>query len=178
MQTTLFYIIAVLSIASAVVVISVKNVLYAAMALVITLGSSAALFILLQAEFAAIAQVMVYIGGLVIFVVFTILLTTRLGDKTLLPTSRVVGTAGIFGFVTLLILLSHIASAPNSSLSSDNQRYVGLVEVGSRLVSAQSDGYVIAFEVVSLLLLAVIIGAITVARSELPKSQQSQQEQQ
>ena len=73
-----FYAVAFIILVTAVCTVAVKNILQSAVFLIFSFVATAILYLLLHAEFTALAQVMVYVGGVVIFVVFTILLTSRL----------------------------------------------------------------------------------------------------
>ena len=75
-----FYAVALVMILTAVFTVAVKNILQSAVFLIFSFVATAILYLLLHAEFIALAQVMVYVGGVVIFVVFTILLTSHLGE--------------------------------------------------------------------------------------------------
>ena len=75
-----FYVVALFMLVTAVCTVAVKNILQSAVFLIFSFVGTAILYLLLHAEFTALAQVMVYVGGVVIFVVFTILLTSRLGE--------------------------------------------------------------------------------------------------
>ena len=75
-----FYLVAFIILGTAVCTVAVKNILQSAVFLIFSFVATAILYLLLHAEFTALAQVMVYVGGVVIFMVFTILLTSRLGE--------------------------------------------------------------------------------------------------
>jgi NADH:ubiquinone oxidoreductase subunit K/uncharacterized MnhB-related membrane protein len=83
MKDTAFYLVAGIMLALSAGVVMARNILHAALYLIFTLSGTALLYLFMNAEFAAIAQVLVYIGGIVIVVVFTILLTSQLGEQHL-----------------------------------------------------------------------------------------------
>jgi len=160
----LFYITAVIMVAGALLTVLVKNILHSAIALIGTFFSSAVLYFLLSAEFVAVAQVMVYIGGVVVFVVFTILLTSRLGEKALEASKLRKVLAAIFSMVVAVLAamllkevggLEQIAAEDFSSLDA----------IGKRLLSSEESGFLLPFEAISLLLLISLIGAVTIART-------------
>jgi NADH-quinone oxidoreductase subunit J len=119
---------------------------------------------LLSAEFLAVAQVMVYIGGIVVFIVFTILLTCSLGERsleigTLRKVIAVVFSVAVAVLAVLLLKNAHgIAQMPN-------EHFASLAEIGKRLLAADSNGFLLPFEAISLLLLISLIGAVTIART-------------
>ena len=144
--------------ASAVGVLLMRNVLYAALLLIICLLCLAGIYILLQAEFLAITQIMIYAGGILVLLIFGIMLTTKkegkpleVGNHGLLPGSLV----GL-GFLFLLIYSIQTASFnfPQSQMASNN-----ITEVGTKIMS----DYVAPFEVAGILLLVTLIGAAIMA---------------
>lgn len=162
----MFYAVAFFMVVCAVATVTVKNILHSAIALIGTFFCTAVLFLLLHAEFLAIAQVLVYIGGVTIFVVFTILLTSQLGEQALLaPRMRRI-LAVLFSIVFFAIMAQMISSVPfpSTTHAPTESGYASMVEFGKRLLSAGPEGFIIPFEVISLLLLSALIGAITIAR--------------
>lgn len=167
-QDLLFYFDAALIVGCALFAVTLRHLLHAALALMMSLFCTAGLFVLLQAEFAALVQIMVYIGGVVIFIVYTILLTAHLGED--LPRSSVSQRLGAAALALLsaaallfvlwktkadAIPLDHVAPGENPG---------GIYAIGRRLLSYASNGFVIPFEIISLLLLAALVGAVSIAR--------------
>jgi len=145
-------------------VVTLKNLLHAALSLIAAFGVTAGLYILLNAEFVAAAQVMVYIGGIVIFIVFAILLTTKLGEK-FLPSNRLVkGVSFLIASGVFIPLALFFKSAKLTSTASEGSQNGSIEAIGLRLMNIGADGFIVPFEVISILLLASVIGAITVAR--------------
>lgn len=161
-----FYVVALVILATAVMTVVVKNILQSAVFLIFSFVTTAILYLLLHAEFIALAQVMVYVGGVVIFVVFTILLTSHLGEdafSTKIPrvfAAFAISIAFVFTMVKCILPVSELASGTVSS--PDN--YASLENFAQRLLSYGVDGFVLPFEIVSVLLLMTLICAITVAR--------------
>ncbi len=166
----LFYADAALILGSALLAVSLRHVLHAALALMMALFSTAGLFLLLQAEFAALVQVLVYIGGVVIFIVYTILLTAQVGDA--LPrigtAKNLRAAAGALVFCALLLgvlWLGHAGEAIADHAGNAVLAQAGGVKaIGRRLLSTKPDGFLVPFEIISLLLLAALVGAISIAR--------------
>lgn len=166
----LFYADAALILGSALLAVSLRHVLHAALALMMALFSTAGLFLLLHAEFAALVQVMVYIGGVVIFIVYTILLTAQLGEEV--PRSSAGKQLGalvaalIFCALLLTVLwLGRAWEVPAAHAADAALAQAGGVKgIGRRLLSTGPDGFLVPFEIVSLLLLAALVGAISIAR--------------
>jgi NADH-quinone oxidoreductase subunit J len=163
MTDIVFYLVAALRVVFAVLTVALPNILMSAAFLVATFMGTAALYLLLGAEFLAVAQVMVYIGGVVIFIVFTILLTSQLGEKSL----RTGAVRKVFALVLSVVFFGSMAalllSAPTSFFNTPPEGFGGLLAFGARLLSYGPEGFLVPFELVSLLLLASLIGAITVA---------------
>ena len=161
-----FYVVAFVILATAVCCVAVKNILQSAVFLIFSFVTTAILYLLLHAEFIALAQIMVYVGGVVIFVVFTILLTSHLGEDafiTKIPrifTAFILSIAFVFVMVKCIIPVPEIASGAVASPAD----YSSLENFAIRLLGYDQGGFIIPFEVVSVLLLMTLICAITVAR--------------
>jgi len=161
-----FYAVALVILLTAICCVAVKNILQSAVFLIFSFVATAILYMLLHAEFIALAQVMVYVGGVVIFVVFTILLTSHLGEDaftTKVPRLFVAFTLSItFVFVMVQCILP--APAIASGIANSPADYSSLENFALRLLGYDQSGFIIPFEVVSILLLMTLICAITVAR--------------
>jgi NADH-quinone oxidoreductase subunit J len=162
-QNIAFYVIAALMVVAAVRVVTVKNMVHAALWLVIVLAGIAAQFILLAAEFIAITQVLVYIGAIVVLFLFGIMLTRAPdGEEDRLdnpgPTRIVAGVVAL----ALAVVLGY-------SLW-DGFRDTELGDMAVQRTSDVSDaifgGNLVPFEAISVLLLAALIGAIVLARRD------------
>jgi len=164
LQDSLFYLFSTAIVVFSLLVVTLRNLLHSALALIAAFGVTAGLYILLHAEFVAAAQVMVYIGGIVIFIVFAILLTTKLGEKHLSSNALIKG-ASVFiatGVFIPLALFFYQAKLTESIATSDESG--SLEAIGLRLMNIGTEGFIVPFEIISVLLLAAVIGAITVAR--------------
>ncbi len=157
-----FWIIAVVMTVAAVAVVTARNVVHAALYLVGALMSAAALFILLLAQFVAWVQVLVYVGAIVVLMLFGLMLTNApIGRASLDNNQRFLAavTAGV-----LFLLTSFIMVRAFEGQSIDLVREQGTLteSVGEVIFSA----YVLPFEVVSVLLLAALVGAIVIAKRD------------
>jgi len=162
LKDILFYITAIFMVAGALLTVTVKNVLHSAIALVSTFFSSAVLYFLLHAEFVGVAQVMVYIGGVVVFIVLAILLTIRLGERAL-EASRLRKIMATLFAVAISVLAIMLLRETNSFTPTETEDFASLSAIGKRLLSPSDTGFVLPFEAISLLLLISLIGAITIA---------------
>lgn len=146
---------------AAISILFVKNIFHAALALLVCLLSLAALFILLQAEFLAVSQILLYAGGVVILIIFGIMLTNKAGGQPIpIKNSGLFGGLFIGGstFFLLIFLVRKslfVLSSTTSAPATQNNIQI----VGIELLT----DYVLPFEIAGVLLLAVLIGAATLA---------------
>jgi NADH-quinone oxidoreductase subunit J len=158
-STVLFYVFAFLAIVSAVFVVSARNIVHSAYALFVTLFSIGVFYVLLRADFIAVTQLMVYIGGILILMLFGIMLTQKITDieikiKILNIVPSVIFTVGI----TALLLIIMLTTKWNIKTPQVNESTVNLI--GKQMLS----GYLLPFEVASVILLVALIGAAMYAR--------------
>jgi NADH-quinone oxidoreductase subunit J len=161
-QEVAFVVIAALGTLTALRVVSARNVVHAALYLVVTLATVAGAYLLLSAEFIAWVQILIYVGAIVILFLFGLMLTKApIGRDALDYQNRSVGA--IVGIVFALGLGSLILRAwPIGSTPAPPTIGGGSAALGSALFST----YVLPFEAVSFLLLAALIGAIVLARRD------------
>jgi len=160
-RNVVFLVIAVAMIGSAVMVVTSRNVIHAALMLVVALAGAAALFLMLGAEFVAWTVVLVYIGAVIVLFLFGIMITraptktdsVRLDHKRRWPAAIVaLGTFATMATVTTMAF-EDIPMPDGVSRTGD---------LGDVLFSR----FVIPFEVVSFVLLAALIGGIVLARKD------------
>jgi NADH-quinone oxidoreductase subunit J len=168
-QNIFFYVIAAGIVFSALRVVTSRNVVHAALYLVAVLAGVGAQYVLLTAEFVAATQVLVYIGAIIVLFLFGIMLTrTKIGrDQDLTHRSWYGGLA------TALILFAVMAYAlidefgwSRTALPADTR----IATVDGSNTATVSDAvfsqYLLPFEVISVLLLAALVGAIVLARKD------------
>jgi NADH-quinone oxidoreductase subunit J len=159
----LFIIIAAATLGAALMVVTTRNLIHAALWLVVALFGVAVFFVLLDAGFLAVAQVVIYIGAIAILMIFAIMLTRRVVMDIGPPVNANWPWAaglGVILFVALVWMLNNW-SGMATSLPEMSQRADPLQELGAALVSPAQ--YVLPFELASVLLLSGLIGAIIVA---------------
>ncbi len=166
-EVILFWIFAVSIVVSAAFVISAKNPVHSAMALVAGFFFLAGVYVLLWAHTIAVLQVLVYAGAIMVLFLFVIMLLS-LGDAQLeegkITLGRVVG--GLAAAALLFVLMVAIARAqlPEAAFDAARQGTFGTLARVGQVVYAQ---YLLPFEAVSLLLLVAIVGAVVVAKSRI-----------
>jgi NADH-quinone oxidoreductase subunit J len=155
---------------SALRVVTTKNVVHAALYLVLVLSGVAGIFLLLAAEFLAIVQVLVYIGAIVVLFLFGIMLTKApIGGDAELTRKSWFGGA-LVGVIMLALLSFTLLDTWGDDRLPADRRVTGQDEQLVSNTSIVSDSifssYLIPFEAVSVLLTAALIGAIVIARKE------------
>jgi len=156
-----FYAAAAVALLGALGVLFLRNLFHAGLSLILSFFAVAALFVLLGAEFLAGVQVLIYVGAVAVLILFAVMLTQRLTSRhvktytrALVPALLVaLGLAGVAALVMLKLRLPAAAALPAAS---------PLDELAELLLST----YLLPFEVISLLLLGALVGAIVLARKE------------
>ncbi|GAA3412872.1 NADH-quinone oxidoreductase subunit J [Paenibacillus hodogayensis] len=157
----LFFLFALFAIGGAIFMISFTKVVSMVVSVAVTFLSLAGLYVLLEAEFLAMAQVLIYAGGISILMIFGIMMTRHQGDET--EAKRPwhsallwIGSLGLFG---LLFYAFQKTSFPQAQLQSPEDN---TLEIGKLLFTE----HVIPFELMSILLTVAFIGAIVLAKRE------------
>lgn len=158
-----FILVAATTLGAALLVVTTRNLVHAALWLVVSLFGVAVLYVLLNAGFLAVAQVVIYIGAIAILMIFAIMLTRRVATDLGPQINSNWGWAAILSVILFATLSWMLGSWPgfSTALPEMSPRSDPLRELGQALVSP--DFYIIPFEVASVLLLAALIGAIMVA---------------
>jgi NADH-quinone oxidoreductase subunit J len=160
-QNVAFWILAVAMVLAAIGVVRTRNIVHAALYLVVVLAGAAAQYILLAAEFVAWVQVLIYIGAVVILFLFGIMLTRApMGEVSGLDNRQrwpaLVASLALLG--TLVALLADAYGRSKVVLTAPTST--------STLATSIFKTYVVPFEAVSILLLAALVGAIVLARRD------------
>jgi NADH-quinone oxidoreductase subunit J len=163
-QNVAFWIIAVVMAVAAVAVVTVPNVVHAALSLVIVLAGVAAQYILLQAEFVGLVQVLIYIGAVIILFLFGIMLTRApMKRNTDLDNNQRLAAAAVAALILGVLVVRLLASFDGVDI---DLAQAAAANDTSALADSIFRVYVVAFEVVSMLLLAALVGAIVLARRD------------
>lgn len=162
----IFIVSAALIVASALMVVTSRNLVHAALWLIAALFGVAVLYVLLEAGFLAVVQVVVYIGAIAIMFIFAVMLTRKdmrdQGSQVNASWPVALGLC-VLTFAGLGFMLSGFGSSLNHLPGLLPPNLDPLVALGNALISPQA--FVLPFEVASVLLLAALIGAVYVARN-------------
>jgi len=163
MADFLFWMIWALIVASAALVAFGNNLIHSVFALMGTFLGVAGIYIFLNADFLAVTQIVVYVGGILVLLIFGIMLTNQISSAQISQSSVQKG----LGFVVVLGLLAIILSAvlPHDWVGSTLP--MAFEETVSGIGYLLFTDYLILFEIASVLLLGALIGAATLARKEL-----------
>lgn len=169
--TLFFYLFAATAIALALAVVVSRQLLRAAVYLMGVLLTSAAFYVMLGSEFLAGIQVLVYVGGVTVVIAFAVMLTQSTQLQSDKPTwwRKIVALLSAAAFAlagSWALRASSFGPASDSPVVADSTRSIGLA-----LLDSGAGGYVLPFEIVSVLLLAAVIGSLVVARKTPPPAQ-------
>ena len=145
-----------------ILTVTSHKIFRAAIYLLFTLINIAALYFFLQYEFLAAVQIVVYVGGIVVLIIFSLFLTHRVGSNLPAPSyMKIFSTflAALFGFgFAYSLLLGH--EFPESEIIASS---ISVKSIGRAMLNYGDGGFVLPFEVVSILLLAAMVGCIAIA---------------
>ena len=164
LKPLVFYVFALLTIGSAVIVVTVRNIVHAAFSLMVTLFSIAGLYVFLQADFLAATQVIVYVGGILVLILFGVMMTSGRLDMKLKMERGQLFWGGLVTVLIFTLLLGVIRSTPWNV-----QEELGSVEgtasqIGKAILQKE---FLLPFEVASVILLIALIGAVLISRKEV-----------
>jgi len=160
--TFLFFGIALLTIASALMVVTSPNLVHSAVSLLFTLFSIAAIYVFLYADFIAATQVVVYVGGILVLIIFGVMLTNKIDDATIKsPTHNRI--PGIISCLVVLYIQFMVILNTDWYRAEEIVRESTIKDIGNLLLTK----YLLPFEVVSILLLAALIGAAMLSRKKV-----------
>jgi NADH-quinone oxidoreductase subunit J len=164
LDQVIFLITAVVVLTAAILVVSVPKMIHAALWLILALAGIAVLFVLLQAPFFAVVQVIVYIGAIAVLVIFAVMLTRKAMQDDGPQLNRYSVLAAAVSLMLFAVLTGMLLSwdgannlPVNPAVNPDT-----IVNLGESLTNPQ--GFLLPFEVASILLLAALVGAIFIGR--------------
>lgn len=165
----IFYLLGIMTLVFGVLAVTSRQIFRSAIYLLFTLIGVAGIYFWLEYEFIAAVQIIVYVGGIVVLIIFSILLTQQAGEK--LPaqkaTRKIAAALAAFSGLALVMVqvLQHsfvptLQPAINPDIKS----------IGTQLLNVDQNGLALPFEVISILLLAAMIGCIVIAMREKPEA--------
>jgi NADH-quinone oxidoreductase subunit J len=164
-QQIAFGILAATMVAASLRLVTTKNVVHAGLLLAIVLGGAAGIFVLLAAEYVAVVQILVYIGAVVVILLFGTMLTrARIGRDPELDNDQrwLAAIVSLFLFgVIATVLWQGFRNA-----GGDGKIHITSVQRTAQVSDALFGPYAIPFEVASVLLLAALVGAVAIARRD------------
>lgn len=164
METILFYILAALIVVFAIASVSSRKILRAVIFLLFVLISIAGIYFMIDYSFLGAVQLAVYGGGIIVLIIFSVLLVHHVELELEITPLRKKLIAGALSVVGLGITLWAIYTYPFKTASVD--RTIEVKDIGMKLLSYGDGGFMLPFEVISILLLAVMIGAIVIAKGK------------
>lgn len=165
-QIMFYFLSAVIVIFSLMAVTSLK-VMRATIYLLFVLLATGGIYFLIDYNFMGGVQLIVYAGGIVALIIFAVMLTHKIGEQTAAPSKFKILTGGLLSLagaaITIYIIVKH------QFISTNTDRGQDVKEIGRQLLNIGEGGYILPFEVISILLLASMIAAIVVAKRKITK---------
>ncbi|MDO8461448.1 MAG: NADH-quinone oxidoreductase subunit J [Deltaproteobacteria bacterium] len=158
----LFGFFALLTVGSALIVSFSRSIVYSGFALLGTFFGAAGFYLFLSSDFVAVTQVLIYVGGVLVLILFAIMLTNKIEDATTSNPSlnRIAGA--VLTFVLFLFLVGILSGT--DWVVQDEEKFASMVTpIGNALLSS----YLLPFEVISIALLAALLGAVVLVRREV-----------
>ncbi len=161
LKDLVFLAIGVFTVASAAGVAFSRKVLYSAFSLLGTFAGVAGIFIFLSSDFIAMTQVLIYVGGILILIIFAVLLTNKIGDVKLTNQTINYKVAVPLTATVAIFLISLLTGA---DWGEKTPVYESVVQpIGHALLT----DYLLPFEIISIVLLGALIGAVVIVRREV-----------
>lgn len=158
----IFYLLAAITLGCGVLAVTTRQIFRAAISLLFSLIGVAGIYFWMNYQFIAAVQIIVYVGGIVVLIIFSIFLTQQSGEK--LPKQKLGRTlfsalAVFCGFALTIVQIFQHSFTKTSAAPVDTT----VKSIGEELLALDKNGYALPFEVVSMLLLAAMIGCIVIA---------------
>jgi len=164
MEQIIFYILAAIIIVFAIAAVNSRKILHAVIYLLFVLVSISGIYFLINYNFLAALQLAIYAGGVIVLIIFSVMLTHNIGSKleTASITRKII--AGVLCIIGVITTLYAIYTYQFNTIKNFNTIQVS--DIGIRLLNYNKGGFVLPFEVISILLLAILIGAIVIAKGQ------------
>lgn len=159
--TVMFFVAALLTLTGSAVVAFSRSIIYSAFALLVSFIGVAMIYALLGADFLAVTQLMLYVGGILVLIMFAIMLTSKIGDAKISNRSISLSSAAILTGITAFCLTAGVIHA-QWNVTTGDKFFPITHKIGESLLTT----YLLPFEIISVLLLIGLIGAVIIARKE------------
>jgi NADH-quinone oxidoreductase subunit J len=166
-STILFYLLAALTLSCGIMSIATRHIFRAAIYLLFALIGIAGIYFWLSYEFIAAVQIVVYVGGIVVLIIFSIFLTQQAGEQ--LPKQRLDRKiwATLAVFCAFALTMVQVLQYQFPVIASPGP--VTVRQIGEKMMSMDAGGYALPFEIISMLLLAAMVGCIIIALRSKPE---------
>ncbi len=167
--TIIFFLLAAFTLVSAVLAVTTSQIFRAAIYLLFSLIGIAGIYFWLDYQFIAAVQIVVYVGGIVVLIIFSIFLTQQAGEK--LPKQKLgrkifAALAAFCGFALVMLqVFQHKFTG-----AAEEPMLPTVSNIGTQMMGIDNNGYALPFELVSILLLAALIGCIVIAMRTKPET--------
>ncbi len=167
LTTFLFYLTAALVLISAIRVVTAQHIFRSALWLAVTLASLAVQYLMLHAEFVAVVQIMVYVGAVIVLLIFAVMLTAQLGDAHIAQTNRLgvpaaLGAGAVFYGLYRALGATQFGGTDPAAGGSAVAQQGNLQAIGQLLLN----DYIYPFELIALILFTALVGAVIIARKD------------
>jgi NAD(P)H-quinone oxidoreductase subunit 6 len=160
--SVVFLLVAAVTLVSAAMVAFSRNIIYSAFSLLGTFAGVAGIYVFLGADFVAGVQVLIYVGGILVLILFAVMLTHRITDVQI--TNRAAGRVPALAIVAILLaLLVQTIRETNWAKAKEIVYAPTSAQIGDLFLQ----NYLLPFELASLVLLVALIGAVVLARKEI-----------
>jgi NADH-quinone oxidoreductase subunit J len=171
-STIIFYILAALVLAFGALTVFSRKIFRAAISLLMSLTCIAGIYLLWGMDFIAALQIIIYVGGIVVLIIFSIFLTHHAGESLPKPLTKRLLEAGIMAIAglgfTSWVVYNHVFGPASSIAPVDPTVH----NIGLQMLSYSHYGYVFPFEVINILLLAALVGSIVIAIKKSKKEEE------
>jgi NADH-quinone oxidoreductase subunit J len=158
-----FFVLAAVTLASAICAMSLRNLVHCGLCLALTFAGLAAIYLQLNAEFVGLAQILVYVGAVAVLIVFTILLTKN-AEVHISPVSRSWAAGLVVAIIVCASLVVPLVNSPSLNRAPAMNVEAPVRLIGEKLMTQ----YVIPLEAIALVLTAALLGAVVIAMRDEP----------
>ncbi len=166
----LFYCISAFILGTGVLAVTTGKIFRSAISLLFSLMGIAALYFWMALEFIAAVQIVIYVGGIVVLIIFSIFLTQKSGEEMPKPPLSKIWFS-FFSVLVGFIFTYYLIHQYGFGNGGEQPFELKIADIGNQMLSLTGKGYILPFEVISILLLAALIGAIVVAMKIKNKSE-------